>query len=261
MNDTPDSRSRSIDELRTALRGASRPLVITGAGISVDSGIPAYRSGPDSVWATQNEGWATRNRFQDDPADWWETFWKRQIAPMGNATPNEAHERINELIALYPAIRVITQNIDGLHTRAGLSAAVHIEVHGNAERLRCDDDNCAGRRSWRVAIVRQLASKEPPRCPSCFCVARPSVLLFDEIYASHSDYQWLTAASWIGEADVLLLVGTSNAVTITEHAILSALGRGKPAWSINPTSVSSRIRWIASNAERALAELIGPSEG
>ena len=140
MNDTPNALSRGIDELRTALRGASRPLIITGAGISVGSGIPAYRSGPDSAWATPNEGWATRTRFQDDDsADWWET-----IAPMGNATPNEAPERLNEVIALYPATRVITQNIDGLHARAGLSAAVHIEVHGNAERLRCDDDDCAG---------------------------------------------------------------------------------------------------------------------
>jgi NAD-dependent deacetylase len=220
----PSSRSPDgIDALRDALGAARHPLIMTGAGVSIASGIPAYRSGPDSVWASFAEDWANRTRFQEEPTAWWSTFWKKQLAPLAMATPNDAHHLLNALVLQHPGLRVITQNIDGLHARSGLSSSVHIEVHGRADRIRCDEDDCAGRRSWEMAVRRQLAIDEPPRCPTCFGIARPSVLLFDEIYASHIDYRYLEAATWIAEADLLLLIGTSNAVSITEHAIGSAL--------------------------------------
>jgi len=180
------------------LQAAKKVSVLTGAGVSADSGIATFR-GAGGVWEEYDfQKLATPMGFKDNPYLVWEWYQLRQIE-MAKARPNAAHETIAEMERRFEVFSVITQNIDGFHKRAGSRSI--IELHGNIWRMRCPRDG--------TVIDLDAPVKEIP--PLCHCgnVLRPDVVWFGEQLSS----EVLEAASRAAaESDVLFVVGTSAVV-------------------------------------------------
>lgn len=174
-------------------------LVITGAGISAESGIPTFR-GSDGLWNNHRaEDLATPSAFERDPAVVWQWYdWRRGI--IAKAMPNPGHRAIKDLEGMFGHFLLITQNVDGLHERSGIRNI--IEIHGNLWRVRCVRDG-------RESMLMDVPLKEvPPRC-ACGALLRPDVVWFGESIpgeALRRSFQALEAC------DVLLVVGTSGVV-------------------------------------------------
>ncbi|MBL4844012.1 MAG: NAD-dependent protein deacylase [Planctomycetes bacterium] len=189
----------SLSDIRDALLVAKHVIAFTGAGVSVASGIPDFRS-PDGIWARYPpEQFATIEAFERDPEGWWTFHWALSAAFAG-AAPNTAHEALGALDALGLLKAVITQNIDGLHQRAGHSQV--IELHGGnsaMQCLRCDAD-----------VDRPVPlGGEVPRCETCRAVLKPDVVLFGEQLDHRKLHQAQLQAA---QADMCLVVGTSAVV-------------------------------------------------
>lgn len=186
----------SIDAAIHAIREhrPRRVLVMTGAGVSADSGIPTFR-GPGGLWRNfRPEELATPEAFHRDPALVWEWYeWRRGL--IREAQPNAAHEAIARL----PDALVVTQNVDGLHARAGSRDI--IELHGNIFRVRCVRE---GNPRMHVDAFPDL----PPRC-ECGALLRPDVVWFGEALPEDAMPR---AYSALQRADLLLVIGTSGVV-------------------------------------------------
>jgi NAD-dependent deacetylase len=192
-------KGMSLEQARAWLAKARSIAVLTGAGISAESGIPTFR-GEGGLWKSYRaEDLATPEAFARDPMLVWEWYdWRRQrIAP---ALPNPAHRALVELEDRTPRFTLITQNVDGLHDLAGSRGI--LKLHGDIWSLRCT----ACRAEWtdRRAPLPAL----PPRC-ACGGLARPGVVWFGEALPPGVMEQASVAAS---AADVLLVVGTSAVV-------------------------------------------------
>lgn len=186
----------SIEQAVEAIRQA-RPrniVALTGAGVSADSGIPTFR-GPGGLWRNfRPEDLATPGAFRRDPMLVWEWYeWRRGL--IREAKPNAAHEA---LARLSDAV-VVTQNVDGLHARAGSKNIV--ELHGNIFRVRCTREGTAG------MLAEPLASV-PPRC-ACGALLRPDVVWFGEALPSEAI---AAAVAAIHTAELVLVIGTSGVV-------------------------------------------------
>ena len=215
-----------------------RVVVFTGAGVSADSGIPTFR-GPGGLWRNfRPEELATPEAFRDDPKTVWEWYeWRRGL--IRDAKPNAAHEAIARL----PDAIVVTQNVDGLHARAG--APDVIELHGNIFRVRCMRE---GTTRMREAAFDDL----PPHC-ACGALLRPDVVWFGEMLP---DDAVARAVSAIRAADLLLVIGTSGVVYPAAGFV--SLHRGLSI-EINPESsgVSSSCTYaIAARAAEATPRII-----
>jgi len=150
------------------LRNCSSLLVLTGAGVSAESGIPTFR-GTDGLWKKYRaEDLASPEAFQKNPQLVWEWYeYRRNL--IEKATPNAAHRAITQLEELFPHFLLVTQNVDGLHLKAGSGKV--IELHGNIFRSRC---------SRNGSVVKETAkSGFPPRC-ECGAYLRPDVVWFGE---------------------------------------------------------------------------------
>jgi NAD-dependent deacetylase len=242
-------------ELSAALRISQRPVLITGAGISVASGARAYRTGTDATWALISESWATREKMLEDIEVWWKTFGVQQRENLLGRSPNAAHKALVDLSQALPGLRIVTQNIDGLDRAAGQGTERFIEVHGTIERLMCFEETCAGWRGFAFAAGEKRAGGFAPRCPHCGHPARPLVLQFDEDYASHPAYRSFQAMTWIAEADLVVFMGTSNSISITAYAMRSARGRGVPIWSVNPVGLDG-VTNVLGQAEQVLPRVV-----
>ena len=185
-------------EIVDGLRSAQRVTVLTGAGVSAESGIPTFR-GAGGVWDKYDfTKLATPAGFREDPRLVWEWYRLRQIE-ICKAKPNPAHETIAEMESHYPSFTVLTQNIDGMHRRAGSRNV--IELHGNIWRMRCPRDNI-------VVELDSPVDEIPPLC-QCGSVMRPDVVWFGEPLPEKA----LEAASRAAaETDAMLVVGTSAVV-------------------------------------------------
>lgn len=222
----------SIDEAVLAIHRSKprRVVVFTGAGISADSGIPTFR-GANGLWRDfRAEDLATPDAFHRDPLLVWQWYeWRRGL--IREAKPNAAHEAVARL----PDAIVVTQNVDGLHTRAG--APNVIELHGNIFRVRCIKDH-------RVLMHAEAFTALPPRC-ECGALLRPDVVWFGEML---SDDDVARAVSAIRAADLLLVIGTSGIVYpaagfISMHKGLSI--------DINPDATSTGSSCNYAIAQRA----------
>ena len=151
---------------------SNRPIaVLTGAGISAESGIPTFRDSAEGMWARFNpEEVASRAGFRRDPGMVWD-WYRVRYAAMQDAEPNDGHRALAWLIDHHPTASLITQNIDGLHQRAG--AAHAIELHGNIGRVKCFDSD-------HYIADEDLGDGRPPSCPQCGSLARPDVVWFGE---------------------------------------------------------------------------------
>ncbi len=220
-------------------------LVVTGAGVSLASGIPTFRgTDPGAVWKRDVTELGTVRYFFEDPAGSW-TWYLARFEKVLAARPNPAHFALAALEAWQAArgrdFLLVTQNIDTLHEASGSKALV--KVHGSADRVRCSSEGCRlGAPSGSIPrsavdLAKFLADprrESVPRCPECGEFLRQHVLWFDEIYMGHRDYQWRRVLRAADEAELVLFVGTSMAVGVTEQVLSCALERGVPVFCVDP---------------------------
>jgi NAD-dependent deacetylase len=238
---------KAARQLAQAIRdaGTGLILVVTGAGISTASGIPTFRgSDPGAIWKESDVSKATLDYFRRDPVGHWHWYLAR-FSSLDGARPNSAHDALAALERWQTEragrLRIITQNIDTLHERAGSRDL--IKVHGTSDRLRCARAGCvngAPRGSLpRTEIDLAPFVAEPslatlPRCALCQELLRAHVLFFDEYYQEHSDYRFADVQSSAFQADLVIFVGTSFSVGVTDLIVQSAGNRAKPMFSIDP---------------------------
>ena len=196
MNET------SILKLAGLIRRRQPCVVLTGAGISTESGIPDFRS-PTGLWADFDPlEYASIEAFRADPEKVWR-FYGPRISLLVDAEPNPAHLALAELERRGLVAAVVTQNIDLLHERAGSREVV--EVHGSIRASTCPDCGTAHGLAWVVRWVEEHPD-EPPRCPSCAAVLKPDVVFFGELLPEQEiDRAYALARS----AALMLVVGSS----------------------------------------------------
>jgi len=208
-------------DAREWLRTAKSVAVLTGAGISAESGLPTFR-GPGGLWRNQKpEQLATPQAFARDPQTVWEWYdWRRQVH--SGAQPNAGHRALVGLERAKSEFLLITQNVDSLHERAGSRAIVHL--HGSLWRVRCLQ--CGEERPNDQVPLDPL----PPRC-ACGGMQRPAVVWFGESLPERELNVALAAAR---RAEVFLVVGTSSLVYPAAALPRVALESGARVIEVNP---------------------------
>ncbi|MFT3776046.1 MAG: Sir2 family NAD-dependent protein deacetylase [Minicystis sp.] len=262
-----EALSPLLDDLARDLR-RSPVLVVTGAGISLASGIPTFRgSNPGAVWSVDVTTLGTRAYFESNPAASWAWYLKR-FGGLAGKQPNPAHHALVALERL--AARegreylLVTQNVDTLHEQAGSEALV--KVHGTADRIRCSRGGCKNgspsgslpRADFDVsALLANPVDENVPRCPACGSYLRQHVLWFDEYYTEHADYQFVRVQRAMRDCGVVLFVGTSFSVGLTDN-VLESCRRRVPVWSLDPSgrAPSKDVRVLAGKAEEVLPEVV-----
>ena len=254
------SAAGSIHQLVEALQSGGPTLILTGAGISLASGIPTFR-GTDAgaVWATNVMARATLQHFRRDPADSW-SWYRQRHAQVLAAQPNAAHRALVDLERWHAArnarYQVITQNIDLLHEAAG--ARTLVKVHGSIDRARCVDPSCQESDTTVPTASLDFAAFDAhpdastvPRCHRCGAVMRPHVLWFDEHYGSHADYGWSDVLAACDVMRLVVAVGTSFSVGVTDLVAGEAARRGVPLFVIDPQGSSIVGRGVVGLREKA----------
>lgn len=197
--------------------------VLTGAGISAESGVPTFR-GEGGLWRSYRaEDLATPHAFRRNPSLVWEWYdWRRGL--IGGCQPNEAHHTLVDIESHFDDFTLITQNVDGLHRLAGSKNVV--ELHGNIWGMRC---TAGCRPNWtdRAAPLPAI----PPFCPSCGAQARPDVVWFGESLPPDVLDEAFAA---VRRCQVMLVIGTSAVVNPAASLPLVALQAGAYLVEINP---------------------------
>ena len=211
-------------ELIQELRAAQQVGILTGAGISAESGVPTFRDAQTGLWARYDPtDLATPAAFQRDPRLVWEWYtWRREL--VAQASPNPAHLALVQMQAHVPKLTVITQNVDGLHQRAGSSAV--IELHGNLTRSKCV-------KQGHLVETWPATEAVPPPCPHCGGLLRPDVVWFGESLPVDVIHQ---ATATIRQCDLVFSIGTSSVVQPAAALPFEALERGAKVVEINPQS-------------------------
>lgn len=209
-------------ELIQKLARAQRVTALTGAGVSAESGVPTFRDAQTGLWARfKPEDLATPRAFRRNPRLVWEWYeWRRKL--VAAAKPNPAHHALVELEKLFPHFTLITQNVDGLHQRAGSRNV--LELHGNITRTKCFDEDTLVT-SWPDT------GDVPPKCPRCGGLLRPDVVWFEEAMPEREMDLAATAAT---TCEVFLSVGTSTVVYPAASLPFEALRHGAIVVEINP---------------------------
>ncbi|MFE2032478.1 NAD-dependent deacetylase [Streptomyces scopuliridis] len=205
--------------------------ILSGAGISTDSGIPDYR-GPNGLWRRDPgaEKLVTYDTYMTDPEIRRRSWRMRSESPTLRAEPNAAHRAVAELARAGTAVRVITQNVDGLHQLAGLPTRKVLELHGTARSVRCTE--CHARSSMEEALARVAAGEADPPCLECGGVLKSATVMFGE----RLDPEVLARSMAIAKAcEVFLAVGTTLQV--------------QPAASLAGIAADHGARLIVVNAE------------
>jgi NAD-dependent deacetylase len=199
-------------------------VVLTGAGVSAESGVPTFR-GPEGLWRNHRpEDLATEQAFQTDPRLVWQFYaWRRAL--VADCQPNLAHHLLANIENRLEQFCLITQNVDGLHQAAGSRRL--IELHGSLWSFRCT--SCGHR--WED---RQVPLPDDlPRCPGCSGLARPDVIWFDEVLERSIVEAAVSAAQ---SARTMLVIGTSALVLPAAELPLIAKRSGARLIEINPMS-------------------------
>ncbi|MBI5386229.1 MAG: NAD-dependent deacylase [Verrucomicrobia bacterium] len=205
------------------MRNARRIAVLTGAGISAESGVPTFRDAQTGLWANfKPEDLATPEAFRRNPKMVWEWYeWRRQR--VRTVSPNPGHLALVEMERRVPAFTLVTQNVDGLHQRAGSRHV--LELHGNITRTKCFEEDAAVE-SWPED------GEVPPRCPRCGGMLRPDVVWFGEMLPEGA----YAAAEAAAEAcDVFFCVGTATVVYPAAALPFAALRAGATVVEVNPS--------------------------
>ena len=246
----------SKEAARAWVDEAQRIVVLTGAGISTDSGIPDFR-GPNGVW-TKNpaaEKTATLSHYMSNP-DVRRQAWRNRIdSPMWESEPNIGHHAIVELERRGKLLALITQNVDGLHLKAGTDAALLIEVHGNTREVVCMQ--CGEMAPMQRALDRVRAGEEDPPCRSCGGILKSATISFGQ---SLVEDDLVRADAAARECDLLLAVGSTLGVYPVAAVVPVAKRNGARVVIINaePTEMDD----IADAVLRGpISELLPPLVG
>lgn len=212
----------NMTALISLLLSAERVVASTGSGISAESGVPTFR-GEEGLWKTYRaEELATPMAFQHNPQLVWEWYdWRRQV--MASKEPNAGHQVLAEWEKAFPHFTLITQNIDGLHAKAGSQNP--LELHGNIWKLRCTHEGTISE-NFDAPL-----SDLPPRCPQCGSLLRPHVVWFGESLDTGILGQ---ASRSSANCDVMFVVGTSAVVQPAASLPLAALESGAAIVEVNP---------------------------
>jgi len=224
---TPDA---GLLEAKARLTHASAVTVLTGAGISADSGVPTFR-GAEGLWRHYRaEDLANPDAFQRDPKLVWEWYnWRRELIAAKH--PNQTHEAIAEMERRFEGFWLITQNVDGLHQAAGSRKLS--ELHGNIWKVRCTAcRQVVENRDVPIAIL--------PYCQSCGGLLRPHIVWFGEALDERDLHRSLEAAR---SCEVMLIIGTSG--VIYPAASLAPLARASGAFvveiNLDPTPATGQV--------------------
>ncbi len=210
----------SVGSVRSVVQQASRIAVLTGAGISAESGIPTFR-GPGGIWRTYKaEDLATPEAFARDPEFVWEWYdYRRSV--IAEVQPNAGHRALVDWEKRVKEFTLITQNVDGLHDRAGSRAI--LKVHGDIWMVRCME--CGREREEKSARLSEI----PPRC-GCGGIERPGVVWFGEALPAAV---WERAKRAVQEVEIMLVVGTSAVVHPVAGLVELAKSRGAVVVEVN----------------------------
>ena len=232
------------------LRDARAVTVLTGAGISAESGIPTFRDALTGLWARFNpEELATPQAFARNPTLVWDWYAERRDK-VSACSPNPGHLALAALEATIPEFLLVTQNVDGLHQAAGSRKMV--ELHGNIRRVKCSS-GCGVVESW-------VAGERPPRCVRCGAWLRPDVVWFGEMLP---EAEFAKASLAARNADIFLSVGTSNVVEPAASLTWMAHDHGATVVVVNPDLEGQRdgprIIHVAETAGHFLPMLVRPA--
>jgi NAD-dependent deacetylase len=224
-------------DLLDRLASAGRVCVLTGSGVSAESGIPTFRDAQTGLWANfRPEELATADAFERNPELVWNWYqWRRDLVRM--AKPNAAHEAIAEMELIFPEFSLISQNVDGLHQLAGNKKL--IEFHGNILRTICSVERCE--------VDNFDPEAAPPACPDCGAKLRPDVVWFGEpINPEYLERAYQDSSN----CQVLFTIGTSAQVQPAAGLAETALQSGACVVEINPqrTILSDRVTFHLSGA-------------
>jgi len=241
------SGAEMIERARRLIASAHRCAVLTGAGVSAESGVPTFRDAQTGLWSKFDPAQlASPEGFRADPPLVWRWYaWRREL--VGRAAPNAGHLALARASGRFEQFALITQNVDGLHERAGSRDV--IELHGNILRTKCFAE-CG----VRYDDPSYVPAGEPPRCPSCGSWLRPDVVWFGEMLDPAVLARAQAAAS---ACDLMLVVGTSGLVY--PAAGLPALARRSGARVIVVNPNESELDDIADIVVRATAATALPS--
>jgi NAD-dependent deacetylase len=218
-----------IEQTRRWIDAAERVVVLTGAGISTDSGIPDFR-GPQGAW-TQNPGAEKRSTLQNylaEPALRAAVWQERLHSPVWTARPNAGHQALVTLEWRGKLHALITQNIDGLHQRAGVSAEKVIEVHGTLHTVMCL--GCGWRGAMQQTLDRVRAGEEDPACLECSGLLKSDTISFGQQLIPAVIERAMTVAT---EGDLFIAIGSTLQVYPVAAAVPRALDAGARLLVIN----------------------------
>lgn len=258
--------SDPVAELVAALKDPDENVgFLTGAGISVASGIPTFRGNdPGAIWANDVMEKGTRRYFERDPVGSWSWYLSR-FDKVWQVGPNPAHHACRALEET-SGIWLVTQNIDGLHQAAGSTDC--IAIHGSAHTVRCSQEGCAngsprGTLPWPAeafdAFRGDPRRERLPTCDLCGAVLRAHVLWFDEYYAEHEGYGFQRFQTELPGMSTMVFVGTSFSVGITDIALSHCVHGGHRGFVIDPfldAPPHPQLTLIRAKSEELLPELV-----
>ncbi|HEX3051644.1 MAG TPA: NAD-dependent deacylase [Aggregatilineaceae bacterium] len=234
------SNESAVPLVARAIQRSQHLVVLTGAGISKESGIPTFRDALEGLWANYDpQLLATPNGFRRNPKLVWEWYdYRRGL--IAQTKPNPGHAAIAQLEHLLPEVVVITQNIDGLHQAAGSTDV--ITLHGNIKDNKCFA-NCQGDPTYiNVDELDWDRTAGPPKCPHCGAWVRPDVVWFEEVLPAAALDRAYTLCE---QADVALVVGTSGIVQPAATLPFVVHHHGGTVIEVNPdiTTITAIARW------------------
>ena len=229
------------------LRKAESVAVLTGSGISAESGVPTFRDAQTGIWARYDpRELATPEAFMREPGLVWEWYeWRRKL--VGEAEPNPGHAALAGLERRIPGFTLITQNVDGLHRRAGSENV--LELHGNIQRTICSME--------LLEVEPAVPEEKPPPCPNCGSPLRPDVVWFGEALPAGSMEVAVEASR---NCDVFLSIGTSSVVYPAASLPYEAASAGATLVEINleKTPLTGEVDYfLAGESGGVLPALVG----
>jgi NAD-dependent deacetylase len=238
------------DELKAKVSGAKKVVVLTGAGISAESGVPTFRGGGESaVWKGMpfDEISSARMAREDLPEVW--NWFDHRRSVLKNCRPNAAHNALMMWESRLPELLIVTQNVDGLHRQAGSGRI--IELHGNIQRARCT--KCR----LKYEMLPSQLPHDPDICDLCDAPVRPDVVLFGEALPQGA---YEMAEELVRECELFLCIGTS--ALVFPAASLPSIAKSVNAFciEINPEETESTEIFDVSlrgKAGEILPELLG----